>query len=86
VLGDGRVNIEAIQGTSGEGQAIVHVVVDDDLDGAIQVAGGMAAMARLIESVGRGPDMAPVTPSPDRAGCPGSLAIHRRFRPLPHVV
>jgi hypothetical protein len=29
VLGDGRVNIEAIQGTSREGQAVVHVVADD---------------------------------------------------------
>jgi len=29
VLGDGRVNIEAIQGTSGEGQAFVRLVADD---------------------------------------------------------
>ena len=29
VLGDGRVNIEAIQGTSREGRAVVHAVVDD---------------------------------------------------------
>ena len=29
VLGDGRVNIEAIQGTSGEGQAVVRLVADD---------------------------------------------------------
>jgi hypothetical protein len=29
LLGDGRVTIEAIQGTSGEGQALVHVVADD---------------------------------------------------------
>jgi hypothetical protein len=29
VLGDGRVNIEAIQGASREGQAVVHVIADD---------------------------------------------------------
>jgi hypothetical protein len=29
LLGDGQVNIEAIQGTRGEGQAIVRLVADD---------------------------------------------------------
>jgi hypothetical protein len=39
VLGDGRVNIEAIQGTSGEGQAVLHIVADD----ADRAAGVLAA-------------------------------------------
>ena len=48
VLGDGRVNIEAIQGTSGEGQAVLHVVVDD-ADRAAGVLGAAGIPSRRRE-------------------------------------
>jgi hypothetical protein len=48
VLGDGQVNIEAIQGTSGEGQAIVHVVADD-ADRAAHVLAAASVPSRRRE-------------------------------------
>jgi hypothetical protein len=49
VLGDGQVNIEAIQGTSGEGQAIVHVVADDvDRAAHVLAAAGVPSRRREV--------------------------------------
>ena len=49
VLGDGRVNIEAIQGTSGEGQAVLHVVVDDaDRAAGVLAAAGIPSRRREV--------------------------------------
>jgi len=49
VLGDGRVNIEAIQGTSREGQAFVHFVADDaDRAARLLAAAGISSRRREV--------------------------------------
>ena len=49
VLGDGQVNIEAIQGMSHEGQAIVHVLADDvDRAARVLAAAGISYRRREV--------------------------------------
>lgn len=49
VLGDGQVNIEAIQGTSSGGQAVVHVVADDaDRAARVLAAAGIPCRRREV--------------------------------------
>jgi hypothetical protein len=49
VLGDGRVNIEAIEGTSGDGQALVRLVADDaDRAARVLAAAGIPARRREV--------------------------------------
>jgi hypothetical protein len=49
VLGDGRVNVEAIQGASGGGQALVRLVADDaDRAARVLQAAGIPARRREV--------------------------------------